>query len=524
MRVTGLGHAGMLIETAGGSVLCDPWSNPAFFGSWFPFPDNSWMDWDALGDTDYLYVSHLHRDHFDAMLLARHVRKDATVLLPDYPTDELELELRQLGFTRFVHTRSGEPVELNGGLRAMITSLTGPSDGPIGDSAISLDDGRTIILNQNDAHPLDIEALKKFGDYHAHFQQFSGAIWWPMVYDLPKAAKSELARRKRVGQDERALRYNNAVGADHMFPTAGPPCFLDEELFDFNGYGFGPLEGQSIFTDQYQFLRHMEHLGRDNGRLLLPGTVADFDGSRCKVAHRHSADEIRTIFEDKPVYLNEYAKRMGAALEHEKATWVSTGSDVLNQLKDWWEPLMKRADRICAGIGGPIRLDIGDRPLVLDFPAREVRDWNGEICRYRLSAPAELVSTNVTRREVDWSNSLFLSLRFTASRVGQYNEYIYTFFKCLSVERIDYVENWYDEQNDDGRDVVLAGWRVQHRCPHLRADLGKFGEVNDKNVLTCNLHGWRFDLENGRCLTAAGHDIRASRIEDAEPSTALVED
>ncbi len=54
MRVTGVGHAGLFIETHAGSVLCDPWVNPAFFGSWFPFPDNSDLDWETLGKVDYL--------------------------------------------------------------------------------------------------------------------------------------------------------------------------------------------------------------------------------------------------------------------------------------------------------------------------------------------------------------------------------------------------------------------------------------------------------------------------------------
>ena len=221
MRITGIGHAGLFIETVAGNVLCDPWVSPAFFGSWFPFPDNSGLDWDVLGRADYLYVSHLHRDHFDAELLSRHVRKDATVLLPDYPTDELQRELADLGFRDFLRTRSGVPVE-RAGLRIMITSLTGPSDGPIGDSALSLDDGRTVLLNQNDAHPLDIEALREFGEVHGYFTQFSGAIWWPMVYELPQGAKREFARRKRAGQSDRALRYIDAVGAAHVFPTAGP--------------------------------------------------------------------------------------------------------------------------------------------------------------------------------------------------------------------------------------------------------------------------------------------------------------
>ncbi len=114
IRVTGVGHAGLFIETAAGRVLCDPWVNPAFFGSWFPFPDNSHLDWDALGQADYLCVSHLHRDHFDAELLRRHVRKTTTVLLPDYPTDELEHALAALGFETRLRTNSGVPVQRDG--------------------------------------------------------------------------------------------------------------------------------------------------------------------------------------------------------------------------------------------------------------------------------------------------------------------------------------------------------------------------------------------------------------------------
>ena len=57
---------------------------------------------------------------------------------------------------------------------------------------------------------------------------------------------------------------------------------------------------------------------------------------------------------------------------------------------------------------------------------------------------------------------------------------------------------------------------MQRRCPHLRADLTKFGRVEDA-VLTCALHGWRFDLPTGRCLTSAGHEIRATPLERTTP-------
>lgn len=511
MRVTGLGHAGLFVETAAGSVMCDPWVNPAFFGSWFPFPDNSDLDWARYGrQADYLYVSHLHRDHFDAENLRQNVRKDVTVLLPEFVTDELEVELRELGFTDFLYTRSGEPVERDG-LRIMITALTGPGDGPIGDSALSLDDGEAVLLNQNDAHPLDIAAIREFGEIDAYFVQFSGAIWWPMVYNLPPAAKREFAARKRKGQIERALRYIDAVGAAHVFPTAGPPCFLDESLRHLNGTG---RDGESIFTDQREFLAELaEARPQASGQLLLPGTVADVTRQRLTLQHRHTRAEIDHIFGEKDAYLREYAERQQQAMADERKSREPAlpPEQLLAALKQWWEPLLKRADRICAGVGGPLRLNVDDTALVIDFPNREVRFFDGERCRYTLSTTGDLVATNIARREVDWSNSLLLSLRFTASRIGAYNEFVYVFLKCLSTERIDYVENYYDQQNDDGQEIELDGWRLQRRCPHLRADLSRFGEI-DGDTLTCNLHGWQFNLSTGRCLTSHDHDIKATRI------------
>ena len=104
------------------------------------------------------------------------------------------------------------------------------------------------------------------------------------------------------------------------------------------------------------------------------------------------------------------------------------------------------------------------------------------------------------------------SCRFSAARIGQYNEFVYAFFKCLSEERLQYAEGWYDEheKHTEAEDVTLGDWVVQRRCPHLKADLTRFGIV-DGETLTCQLHGWRFDLTTGKCLTSVGHQLRARR-------------
>lgn len=509
MRITGLGHAGLFIETVYGSILCDPWVNPAFFGSWFPFPDNRGVNWQHVGDCDYLYVSHRHQDHFDPRLLSEYVNKDAVVLLPDYPTGELERELAELGFHDFCRMPAGEPITRDGGLRLMVTPCRAPSDGPIGDSALSVDDGTAIVLNQNDSHPMDMDRVLSFGPVDGYFTQFSGAIWWPMVYDLPEKAKITFAQKKRDSQTTRALYYIDKVAAAHVFPTAGPPCFLDESLFELNGHG---ANNTSIFTDQHEFLIELQQHRPDvNGHKLLPGTRIELIDGKCHIENQlYTDDEINAVFNRKWEYLAEQRDRRQAEVTAWKDEVPEVPGDLFEQIRNWWEPLMQRSKFIAGGIGTQVHFQAGELDLLLDFEQGQVRHYQGERARYTLKTELELVAANVARREVDWSNSIFLSMRFSASRIGKFNEYLYTFFKCLSSERLDYVEGWYADQQDNGEETTIGDWVVQRRCPHLGADLSQTGTVQN-GVLTCNQHGWQFDLKSGRCLTTSDHPIRSRR-------------
>ena len=510
MRITGLGHAGMFIETAGGSILCDPIVKPAFYGSWFVFPDNRALDWSRFGAADFLYISHRHRDHFDPWLLRTYVPTDIEVLLPEYPTDDLEQDLRRLGYRNITFTRAGEVIR-RGPLRIMITPLRAPSDGPIGDSSLSVDDGSGSILNQNDSHPLDLDALLSFSRPDAYFTQFSGAIWWPMAYDLPQEAKQNFARLKRDAQHRRAMFYIDKVDAPHVFPMAGPPMFLRDELFRYNGLG---AHDDSIFTNQAEFLERMRQESPSHqGHMFLPGTVVDIEDGHVTVAQTLYDDAaIERIFGDPWTYLAHQRDSRQDELRAEEITRapVMEPADMLAALREWWEPLLRRARTIRDGVGGPVRMTIGELDLVIDFPRAKVREYAGEQTSYWFELPPDLVSTNIAEHEIDWSNSIFLSLQFTAGRVGKFNEFIYTFFKCLSRDRIEYVENWYAEQTDVSEDAQLGEWTLQRRCPHLRADLTKTGRIED-GVLTCSLHDWRWDLATGRCLTSNGHPIRAAR-------------
>jgi UDP-MurNAc hydroxylase len=147
-----------------------------------------------------------------------------------------------------------------------------------------------------------------------------------------------------------------------------------------------------------------------------------------------------------------------------------------------------------------------------------VRPYTGESHAFSFDLPRRLVERVLVDQAVDWSNSLFLSLRFRAWRAGEFNEYLYNFFKSLSPERMARAEAEavakQAPRHAAAEEIELDGYVMERYCPHRRADLSIFGTVAD-GVLTCALHGWQFDLETGACLTADDRRLRVRRSESA---------
>jgi UDP-MurNAc hydroxylase len=522
MRIVMTGHAGLLVEASGRTVLCDPWFNGAYFGSWFPFPDNAGVDRASISAPDYLYISHLHKDHFDAKFLAEHVDKGSTVLLPDFPIDDLRRELERLGFHRFVQTQSGKPVELDG-LRVAIASSTSVADGPIGDSALVVDDGIVRILNQNDCHPREISPFRALAPFDVHFLQYSGAIWYPMVYRWSKEEKDALCREKRERQSKRAMHYIQAIGAAHVVPFAGPPAFLDDPLFGLNNFDDDPA---NIFQDQMSFLRWLADRGIDNAHLAVAGSTIEVGSEGLSVSHAMSSEELESVFRAKREYLHAYQERrrdeIAAAMPAKDGTSVDP-NDVVRRLASWIEPLLAHAPTVRRALGGPILLDVGRFGVVIDPTDGVVRladAEDGGEAGHTFFFDERILASLVDRHVEDWVNEFFLSCRFEASRRGGYNENVFSFFKCLTPRRMEYLEvslalaaREVDGGSTGPGELVRFGdYLVQRRCPHLGADLSRFGHEED-GVLTCSLHGNRYDLRTGRCLSAEGIDLFTVPVE-----------
>ena len=106
-----------------------------------------------------------------------------------------------------------------------------------------------------------------------------------------------------------------------------------------------------------------------------------------------------------------------------------------------------------------------------------------------------MVRTVLRDNEPDWVNTIFLSTRFTTWRIGGYNEFLYTFFKCLTPERVAYADGWFSEAHDDSASITSG--RVGDSAP-VSAPQGRPVEVR------CH-RGREADLQPARLVMGSAH-------------------
>jgi UDP-MurNAc hydroxylase len=112
MRITHVSNSFLIVETASTKLVCDPWVGRANHGGWRSFPE---FDRDELiarvRDADYVYISHLHSDHFDPGFLADAGLIGAPFLIKAFGNGALRNRLKALGVQTVIEAGALEPFE-----------------------------------------------------------------------------------------------------------------------------------------------------------------------------------------------------------------------------------------------------------------------------------------------------------------------------------------------------------------------------------------------------------------------------
>ena len=514
MKVTALGHAGLKLQTARATLLMDPWFSPegTFQASWFQFPDNSHLLTPEILQPTAIAISHEHLDHVDPWFLSK-VPSSVPVIIPHYPSPVLKQKILRGGQRPIVELSQWQTHEIADGLTIYFVSEPPQNH----DSAMVVRaDGQTL-LNMNDARlfPIQFREIqhRAGGTIDMFGYQGAGASWFPMCYEYPPERRRELSRQKRLSKFAYCRRAMKVVNPVVGFPFAGPPAFLDPELFQFNAE-----MDEGIFPDQQQIVDWLAEKGSPNNLLLLPGDAWDLD-RRAKVPDPHWRD---FSLKNRGEYLEAYAQRRRENVEAVLARHPAPAGSLWEPFRAYFQRLLAMSPYFNRKINMKVGFDIvgpGGGQWTVDFrPEHEgvVQGMDGWGYMFRIQSRwiPMLIDGSTP-----WEDFL-LSLRFETGRNPDlYNDHLLGLLKFADPEALQAVEEFETaEKEDEWITISSEGkvYKVSRYCPHAGNDLLNTGEILPGGILQCLAHHYDFDLKTGACVNSQCGPLRVEQVEDHE--------
>ena len=222
-----LGHACVLVQWNGISVMTDPWVGVR--------PEQGGMERIAYQDLpekiDYALITHAHHDHFVPETLLRLRHKIECLVVPRthglfYTDTSLKLMAQKLGFRNVVELDALESIKLADGEIIAVPFLGEHADLPHGKSAYIVRAGKERILFAADSNCLDYklyEHLRRvLGDIETVFlgMECVGApLSWLYGALLPSKLNytNDQSRRTKGSDSKAALALLEAVGGRRVY-------------------------------------------------------------------------------------------------------------------------------------------------------------------------------------------------------------------------------------------------------------------------------------------------------------------
>lgn len=254
MEVGFLRGATVILSDGNKRLICDPWLDDGiYYGAWAHYPEFTKKDWEETkaADVDYIYISHVHPDHFDPKTLS-HFRGQK-VIIHKFQKGFLKQKIEDLGF-EVVELENGANFDMGRGfgIRVFAADNCDPTkcgaffacSGQKGSSA-QIDSLAVITtptataVNVNDCPwGLGEDLAKKIGnDYEvsAAFLAYGFAGAFPQCYRMSRIQKASICEgRKRQSlallyEWAKALKTTKVLPFASGYQLCGPLSELNED-------------------------------------------------------------------------------------------------------------------------------------------------------------------------------------------------------------------------------------------------------------------------------------------------------
>jgi UDP-MurNAc hydroxylase len=262
-----LSHAGLKVEHDGKTLLVDPWlRGSSYWRSWWNYPPVDPLRISQLR-ADYVYLSHIHWDHFHGPSL-RALGKDIQLLVPQDRYTRMRDDLRSMGFKHVVEMAHGVAHRLTPGF-----TITPFLFFPMTDSMLAVRAGDTVLLDANDCKMCGIplkQVKRQFPSIDFVLRSHSSANTRVCHEYLDQPRNSF----DRVDNKEDYLRsfsnFMSAVQPRYAVPFASNHCHLHRDTLQFNRF-------QQTPKDVEQYFRNYKTRNPIRTELvtMLPGSIWD---------------------------------------------------------------------------------------------------------------------------------------------------------------------------------------------------------------------------------------------------------
>ena len=290
MKTTYLQNASVIIENSGEKILCDPWLiDGCYYGAWHHYPKFNFIE-KEFDDIDYIYISHIHPDHFDVKTMSK-LKKDIPVLIHEFPQKFLKQNIEKLGF-KVEEIPHNKRTKLG---KTWINVCAADNCNPevcsrvfgcnfefnkFGTSQIDtfsvIDNDDQVIVNTNDC-PFEIgqntaEIIKKqYSKIDLLLVGYTGASDYPCSYDLKLSEKERVAKLKKDKRLQNAADYIQIFNPKYYLPFAGR-YILGGKLTSLMKH-----KGESTLDEGFDYLLHHVDQQKNKGIILNMKSYFDLD-------------------------------------------------------------------------------------------------------------------------------------------------------------------------------------------------------------------------------------------------------
>jgi UDP-MurNAc hydroxylase len=266
-----LSHAGLRIEHEAKTLIVDPWLiGSAYWRSWWNYPPVNVERVSTLR-ADYVYLSHIHWDHFHGPSL-RTLGKDVQILIPEDRYSRMRDDLRAMGFKRVREIPHGKSFTL-----APDFSITPFLFFPLTDSMLAVKAGNTVLLDANDCKicGLPLRHVKKlFPSVDFVLRSHSSAN----VRVCHEYLDRDAGHYESVDDKEGYLRsfsnFMSAIQPRYAVPFASNHCHLHRDALRFNRWQQTPKD----VKDYFQRYRAANGLATELVTMLPGSTWRELEG------------------------------------------------------------------------------------------------------------------------------------------------------------------------------------------------------------------------------------------------------